>query len=107
VSKEDHRAAAEHVLRLGEAQRARAGAGDAGGTRGGSGRRRNVERRGESQRGPGKWRARCRRAHGTAQRGAGAAGAWHRAGEAAAVRRVEKERRRGLEVGEGDLFAIS
>jgi hypothetical protein len=37
VSKEDHRAAAEHVLRLGEAQHARAGAGDAGGTRGGSG----------------------------------------------------------------------
>jgi hypothetical protein len=36
VSKEDHRAAAEHVLRPGEAQRARAGAGDAGGTRGGS-----------------------------------------------------------------------
>jgi hypothetical protein len=37
VSKEDHRAAAEHVLRLGEAQHVRAGAGDAGGTRGGSG----------------------------------------------------------------------
>jgi hypothetical protein len=37
VSKEDHRATAEHVLRPGEALRARAGAGDAGGTRGGSG----------------------------------------------------------------------
>jgi hypothetical protein len=37
VSKEDHKAAAEHVLRLGEAQHMRAGAGDAGGMRGGSG----------------------------------------------------------------------
>jgi hypothetical protein len=37
VSKEDHRAAAEHVLRLGEAQHTQAGAGDAGGMRGGSG----------------------------------------------------------------------
>jgi hypothetical protein len=37
VSKEDHRAAVEHVLRPGEAQRARAGAGDADGMRGGSG----------------------------------------------------------------------
>jgi hypothetical protein len=37
VSKEDHRATAEHVLRPGEALRARAGAGDAGGTCGGSG----------------------------------------------------------------------
>jgi hypothetical protein len=36
VSKEDHRAAAEHVLRSGEAQHAGARAGDAGGTRGGS-----------------------------------------------------------------------
>jgi hypothetical protein len=37
VSKEDHKAAIEHVLRPGEAQHMRAGAGDAGGTRGGSG----------------------------------------------------------------------
>jgi hypothetical protein len=37
VSKEDHRAAAEHVLRPGEAPRARARAGDAGGMHGGSG----------------------------------------------------------------------
>jgi hypothetical protein len=37
VSKEDHRAAAEHVLRPGEAPHARARAGDVGGTRGGSG----------------------------------------------------------------------
>jgi hypothetical protein len=37
VSKEDHRAAPEHVLRPGEAQCARVGAGDAGGTRGGLG----------------------------------------------------------------------
>jgi hypothetical protein len=37
VSKEDRGAAAEHVLRPGEALRARAGAGNAGGTRGGSG----------------------------------------------------------------------
>jgi hypothetical protein len=40
VSKVDHRATAEHVLRLGEALRMRAGAGDAGGARGSSGRRR-------------------------------------------------------------------
>jgi hypothetical protein len=33
VSKEDHRAATEHVLRPREAQRTRAGAGDAGGSR--------------------------------------------------------------------------
>jgi hypothetical protein len=37
VSKEDHRAAVEHVLRPRGAQSARAGVGDAGGTRGGSG----------------------------------------------------------------------
>jgi hypothetical protein len=37
VSKEDHGAAAEHVLRPGEALRVRAGAGYTGGTRGGSG----------------------------------------------------------------------
>jgi hypothetical protein len=37
VSKEDCRAIAEHVLRPREALRVRAGAGDAGGMRGGSG----------------------------------------------------------------------
>jgi hypothetical protein len=36
VSKEDRGAAAEHVLRPGEALRVRAGAGNTGGTRGGS-----------------------------------------------------------------------
>jgi hypothetical protein len=66
-----------------------------------------VERRGENQRGPGKRRARRRRARGTAQSGAGAADARHMAGNAVAVRQAEKQRRRGLEVDEGDLFAIS
>jgi hypothetical protein len=37
VGKEGHRATAEHVLRPGEALHVRAGAGDVGGTRGGSG----------------------------------------------------------------------
>jgi hypothetical protein len=50
----------------------------------------------------GRQRARRRRARGTAQSGAGAAGARHMASEAAVVRRAEKQRRRGLEVDEGD-----
>jgi hypothetical protein len=37
VSEEGRRATAEHALRLGGELRARAGAGDAGGTRGGTG----------------------------------------------------------------------
>jgi hypothetical protein len=99
VSKEDHRVVAEHVLRLGEAQCVRAGAGDAGGTHGSSGgggatwRGRSMPARGQEGGGQG--------AGGHVARGK-AAGAWHRAGEAAAVRWVEKQRRRRLEVDEGD-----
>jgi hypothetical protein len=51
---------------------------------------------------PGRRRARRRRARGTAQSGAGAVGARDMAGETAAVHRAEKQRRRGLEVDEGD-----
>jgi hypothetical protein len=108
VSKEDHRAAAEHVLRPREALRTRARAGDAGGTRGGSGG------------GGATWRGGSRPARGREGGGqgvgghmaqlrvrAGAAGARHMAGVAAAGRRAEQQRRRGLEVDEGDLFVIS
>jgi hypothetical protein len=66
-----------------------------------------VERREQASARAGRRRARRRRARGTAQSGAGAAGARHRAGVSAVGRRVEKQRRRGLEVDEGDLFVIS
>jgi hypothetical protein len=53
-------------------------------------RRRGVERQEQASARRGRRRARRRRARGTAQSGAGAAGARHMAGEAAAVRRAEK-----------------
>jgi hypothetical protein len=61
VSKVDHRATAEHVLRPGEALRMRAGSGDAGSARGSSGgggatwkkQRRPARGRGRRQRGKG------------------------------------------------------
>jgi hypothetical protein len=61
-----------------------------------------VERQEQASARPGRRQARCRRAPGTAQSGAGAAGARHMASEAAAVRRAEKQRRRGLKVDEED-----
>jgi hypothetical protein len=63
---------------------------------------RGVERQEQASARPRRQRARRRRARGIAQSGAGAAGARHMAGEAAAVRWAEKQRRRGLEVDEGD-----
>jgi hypothetical protein len=66
-----------------------------------------VERREQASASAGRWRASRRRARGTAQSAAGAAGARHMAGVAAAGRRAEKQRRRGLEVDEWDLFVIS
>jgi hypothetical protein len=53
-----------------------------------------VERAGAGQREPRKRRARRRRARGTAQSNAGVVGARNMAGEAAAVRQAEKQRRR-------------
>jgi hypothetical protein len=84
VSKEDHRGSAEHVLRPGEAQHMRAGAGDASGTRGGSGGGgatwRGQER---ASAGRGSGGADVGVARGTRKGGAGAAGAWYMAGGAA------------------------
>jgi hypothetical protein len=57
-------------------------------------RRRDVERQEQASSRPGRRRARRRRAHGTAQSGAGAVGSRHMVGEAVAVRRAEKQRRR-------------
>jgi hypothetical protein len=64
--------------------------------------RRDVERQEQASARPGRRRARRRRARGTAQSSTGAAGARHMVSEAAAVLRAEKQRRRGLEVDEGD-----
>jgi hypothetical protein len=108
VSKEDHRAATEHVLRLGEARHERAGADDAGGTRGGSGgggatwrgKERASEGRGSGGQGVGGHVAQLR-----AVRGWQVRGTWP-----AKRRRCVGQRKRGgggLEVDEGDLFAIS
>jgi hypothetical protein len=82
VSKEDHKAAAEHVLRLGEAQHMRAGAGDAGGMRGGSGGG-GATWRGEERAsgGRGSGGADARAARGARKGSTEAAGAWHMAGE--------------------------
>jgi hypothetical protein len=76
VSKEDRGAAAEHVLRPGEALRARAGAGNAGGMRGGSGG------------GGATWRGSKRPARGREGGGQGAGGhvAWLRAARGRPVR---------------------
>jgi hypothetical protein len=61
-----------------------------------------VERQEQASARPGRRRARRRRARGTAQSGATAAGVRHMAGVATAVRWAKKQRRRGLEVDEGD-----
>jgi hypothetical protein len=76
VSKEDRGAAAEHVLRPGEALRARAGVGNAGGTRGGLGS------------GGTTWRGRERLARGLegGWQGAGGHVAWLRAARGRPVR---------------------
>jgi hypothetical protein len=66
-----------------------------------------VERREQASVRAGRRWARRRRARGTAQSSAGAMGVQHMAGVAAAGRRAKKQRRRGLEVDEGDLFVIS
>jgi hypothetical protein len=96
VSKEDRGAAAEHVLRLGEALHARAGAGNAGGS-GGSGA---------------SWRGREGPTRGLEGGGQGVGGhvAWLRAVRGRPVRgtwparaagsRAEKTESRGLEVHE-------
>jgi hypothetical protein len=102
VSKEDHRAAAEHVLRLGEVQRARAGAGDAGGTRG------------SSSGGGTTWRGQERASAGRGSDGAdaGAARGTRKGGVGAAHGRQERRRvrqrkieSRGLEVDEGGAIS--
>jgi hypothetical protein len=69
--------------------------------------RRDVERREEGQRGVGNGAASAAEARGTEESGAGAADAWHMAGEGGGVGQRRKQRRRELEVDEGDLFAIS
>jgi hypothetical protein len=103
VSKVEHRAATEHVLRPGEALRARAGAGDAGGTRGGSGGGGATwEKQGRPARGRGRRRARRGRTRGSPLSGFGAVGhgTWseqRRRGSA-----EKKQRRPGLEEQEGD-----
>jgi hypothetical protein len=75
VSKVDHRATTEHVLRLGEALCARAGAGDAGGARGSSGRRRgDVDEVGAASMGSGKAAARQGRTRGSPRSGSRAVG---------------------------------
>jgi hypothetical protein len=76
VSKEDRGAGAEHVLRPGGALRTRAGAGNAGGTRGGSGG------------GGTTWRGRERPARGREGDGQGTGGhvAWLRVARARPVR---------------------
>jgi hypothetical protein len=64
--------------------------------------RRDVERREQASARPGSRRARRRRARGIAQSGAGAAGARHMAGEGGDNRAQRKQRRRELEVDDGD-----
>jgi hypothetical protein len=82
VSKEDHRAAAEHALRPGEVLRMRAGAGDAGGTRGGSGGGGTTWRgEGRASRGWGSGATDVGATRGARKGGAEAAGARHMAGE--------------------------
>jgi hypothetical protein len=95
VSKQDHRVVAEHNLRLGETLHARAGAVNAGGTRGSSGGGGATwGKQGRASAGSGKWRqgrgghvawliaALGRWVHGTWPAGV------------AAMRRAEKQRRR-------------
>jgi hypothetical protein len=96
VSNEGRGIAAEHALRSGEALRMRAGAGDTGGTCGGSGGG-SATWRGQEQasvsRGSGG--ADAGAARGARKGGAGAVGERHMAGEAASVRQAEKQRSGG------------
>jgi hypothetical protein len=101
MSKEDRGVAAAHVLRLGEVLRARAGAGNAGGTCGGSGGG-GATWRGEERASAG-WEAATRTlgrhvARGKAVQGRQRRGTWP---GMAAGHRAEKTESRGLEVDEG------
>jgi hypothetical protein len=104
VSNEDRGAAAEHVLRPGEALHARAGAGNTGGTRGGS------------DGGGATWGGRSRPARGREGGGQGVGGhvarlraAWGRPVRSTwpakrRGRRKEETEERGLKVDEGGLI---